>query len=344
MVVLVDTAMEKFRLARVLIVAIYIVIGAPVSGAVAQTSHLLEIIQKVMAPDGYLDQHLYDEFWSSMPAEIRDDPLHIKEFRVGFTESSKFGIDLRREILLSLKMTMAAKKVVRSPNFQKSIDSIVAYAKYPKEMIDGQLKTAEGMLRAAASGEPVKVPQTNQYLTSYAIDVELAGLDAGITRTQLLFDPSWKAKPQEFQYPDAHIAIVSILPFTRFTSTFSSPEDSFDIIGLFQSLDDQNRVALAWYPLETNVRDIDKVLLKMLGDVLNTAGSMPSENASFTEWQGRRAVKCAGFLEEGRIYSSVVVMDHAPEGIMVWLSISAGSQEESRNNLDLLSSRSRYIQ
>lgn len=334
--------MSGFRLLLAAGIAVS-ALAMSVCGAMAQTPRFSEIPQQVAALNGYLDQRNHDEFWASLPSVTQAEPYQFERFHTEVLEALKRKTALQKAFFLSIKMTLEAGKITKAPGLQAAWDAEVAAGRISREAVEKQDRIMNENLALALQGKPVKTSRGEIYVNPFVADLAPAALDSAFARVQLLLDPAWREERREFQYPDAHVAIVSVLPFTKMASRYASSGDPASTQNLFQALDGNDQIHVTWLSPEKPPGDGDEFLAKTMDSVFRGALAVPSGQARTTEWQGHRALRQVGVSQIQNTYVVAVVVDHLSGGVTTLLSTSLVSQEQADRNLDSLNARSRYV-
>ena len=155
----------------------------------------IKIIQTVLNPDGYISKELHSEFWGLMPVEVRDNKKARNAIVYFMEKNFVFGIQFTREGFASMKVSLEAGRVVKTPGYESARNKL--YTSVPpqaRQKIQKSIDNAEGMIKAAAENKPFKSNRGTIYITQEMLNQVLAGFDASSSRASRLMSPEWGQK------------------------------------------------------------------------------------------------------------------------------------------------------
>ena len=160
----------------------------------------------------------------------------------------------------------------------------------------------------------------------------LAGLEGSVTRFRRLMTPAWQQEVKEYRYPEAHVALLTDIPFTveRQVLTLENRR-STNIIMLTKRLNETDSVGISFYDYGAILADPNGAVIRVARKALTRIGAIPSTIVS-TPWRDRRSAlgKGSANTSEGTIYASVRVVE-MPEhlGSLVFLAATPTSKLEA---------------
>lgn len=321
------------RLALLSWLVVLVVLVLPTRSQAAQddlTPRQMEIIQTVFSVEGFITEELHGEFWSSVPSAIRNDANFRADFIRFIDRTITAGVRFQRESWASMKLSLDAARVVKSPGYAIAKKSALNSSPLPQYKRQSQqaVANAEAMIKAAAAGEPFQTSRGPMYITPELVDQVLAGLDGSVARFRRLVNPDWKETVAEHRYPEAHVAILSQVPFAleRQEVTVDNGR-TVKMVMLTNRLNETDFVGVtfsaygAWAdPKEAAVRTV-KAAMKGIG-------ATPS-SVSSSMWRNRLSASGNGAAQtsEGSVYVSARVVEMREHGgALIFIAVTETSK------------------
>lgn len=301
----------------------------------------ITIMQMVMSADGLITKELHSEFWSHFPREMRNDPK-FRDFIVTFLKKhSLLTVRFQRETWTSMNMSIKARKVVKTPDYETVKIAVLNASTLPsyKHKIKSSIKNAEDMIKAAASGKAFNSVRGKFYITPELVEKVLGGIEASMDRALILFDPIWKQKRQEFTYPELHVSILARTPFSKQRKKINANNRTLNMTILSNVLNDKYAVNVMYTQLEFNFADPKGALTRMVKRTLSSMG-VASHIVALSKWRGHLSAYGTGVLKSsGEIsHASVRVVElREKKGVLQFLAISDESKANAiiaRENLE----------
>ena len=185
------------------------------------TARQHEILRTAIAADGWLTEPLHREFWSAVPAAMRSYPTTIATLVSYLDHSSAVALRFQRATWSSIKLTLAAKRIVKTPDYEMTKAEVLSASGVSQYRAGAErgVRNADVMLEAAATGRSMNGPNGPFYVTEEMVESVLAGLDGSLYRFRKLSNPTWSTQAQEYSFPKEHVRILWDGPFTRETQT-----------------------------------------------------------------------------------------------------------------------------
>ena len=156
------------------------------------TARQREIIQAVMSADGFITEEMHADFWASAPAQVREDEETRSAFVRLIDRSIASGVRFQRESWASMKSSLEAHRVVKTPGYEAAKKAALNSSPQPqfRQQALMAVKNAEKMIEAAAEGRTFHTSRGPMYITPELVDRVLAALGGSVTRFRRLA-PSW---------------------------------------------------------------------------------------------------------------------------------------------------------
>ncbi|MGH7928527.1 MAG: hypothetical protein ACREQV_12110, partial [Candidatus Binatia bacterium] len=259
--------------------------------------------------EGFITRALHDEFWASVPNEIRKDTESRSAFLDFVERTVAAGLSFQRESWASMKASLAARKVVKTPGYEPAKRAVLASSNLREyqAQVGNSIENAEAMISAAAFGTPVRTPRGPIYVTEEMINQVLGGLDGSIARFRKLADPVWAREAEERRYPEAHVRILSETPFSteveRLIGENGRPIRSVMLINRHNETD---FVSVTFSDIGVLWADPDGAVLRTAVSALTGAGVLHPRVAS-SQWRQHRSAFGSGSTEtsQGTVHASV---------------------------------------
>ncbi|MBI6885135.1 hypothetical protein [Pseudomonas putida] len=175
--------------------------------ATEPTVKVFELLNKARVANGYMDKKLHDDFWDEVKMSVAPDPsgAKLREVRDGLknvvAESSGFPLEGWK----SAKLSYQRKKVTRTAELTKQIAAYKAKGK----TADAAIASTERLLKAAATGQPLTHNGQTMYVSEDLIDQTLNGMEASMSRLQVLTNPVWTDTLLEQKIPQIGINVLA---------------------------------------------------------------------------------------------------------------------------------------
>ena len=305
-----------------------------------------QIFRQIAPVDGVLTEELHREFWSYVPEAVRNNPVARAELQEVVSHFLPAALRFQREVWTSIKMSAQAGKVIFSPGYETVKQRITndKNETLRKQAREGAA-TAERMIHAAANKRPFPTQSGNMYLTPELADTVLGGLDASVARVEKLADPVWNTELQEFSYPEAHVSVLSHIPFKVDRSSLTHENGrTANMVNLnVESADEY--LSVGFMALGGQWPDPDKAIMNTAKKAFEGAGAVPIVIYA-NVWRGRRSVEGTGVANtsQGTVYLSLrVVEDREHGGAHIIQAITQKSQVEAESAREMLESNVQFL-
>ena len=310
------------------------VLVLPTRPQVAQddlTPRQMEIIQTVLSVEGFITEELHEEFWSSVPSAIRTDAATRADFILFIDGAIAAGVRFQRESWASMKLSLDAARVVKSPGYEiakKSALNSSSLHQY-KQQAQQAVANAEAMIKAAAEGEPFQTSRGPMYITPELVTQVLAGLDGSVARFRRLANPDWKESVTEHRYPEAHVAILSQVPFSLERQEVAVENGkTVKIVTLTNRLNETDFVGVTFNAYGDAWADPKEAAVRTVKAALKGIGATPSIVSS-SMWRNRLSASGNGAAQtsEGSVYVSARVVEMREHGgALVFIAVTETSK------------------
>lgn len=292
-----------------------------------------EILDIVLNTDGYLTQEMHQEFWGEI--SFRNDPTEVAKFRQNYERGSILGINLQKELWESAKLTLQARQIVKSLNYDKVRSESLEYARQANNQnMAEKIKSNDLILEAAAIGKALTHKGSQFYITPERVSKILAGLESAEFRIRRLGNPEWSTATKEYVYPKIHGRILWEGPFiSEQQETKSENGRIIKSNWITYKSDNSDYVGLYFFDAGGQLADPKVGLKIILRESLALLG-MKDISPRLTAWRGSPSVITAGALtvSNRKIYISARAVN-APShnGAWVFLAVSENSVLEAMN-------------
>lgn len=293
-----------------------------------------EIIQTVLSVEGFITRELHTEFWASVPLKIRNDIASREAFVRFIDRSIATGIRFQRESWASMKASLKAGRVVKSPGYTIAKKSSLSATSNPAYQQQAQkaVTNAENMIKAAAQGRPFQTPRGPMYITPELVNQVLAGLDGAVDRFRRLANPNWEEKVTEHRYPEAHVAILSASPFALEREEMTAENGrKVKLVSLSNRLNATDYVAVSFTGFGGAWADPEGAVIRTLKGTLRGTGGKPTAVIS-SSWRNRVSALGSSSVQtaEGWVYSSARVVEMRElGGALTFLAVTETSKIEA---------------
>jgi hypothetical protein len=353
MLAIMMSAFERFLprpLWRLLAISVVIMLSVPVALADNDrlTARQLEIVQTVLSTDGgYINSSLHEEFWNTLPAEMRKPGSQRDAIRDLLKNFGTAGLRFQRETWLSAKASIAARRPEKTSDFESSKREFLRWA--PRGHDAGVRLGGEGserLILAAARHTAMETPKGPLFITDELVDQVLSGIDASFERFGYLSDPMWQPRPIERLYPDAHIRILWDVPFAAQVLDVEGADGRVSrLIMLTAALSDTETVSIAFQALDGNFANPSASLRRVAEAGLSGAGVEVGDVAGL-KWRKYRSVQGAGSAQTsvGQIHAAVRVLElKEHKGTLSFLAVTLTSRAEAATLRDSLSKATQIL-
>jgi len=307
----------------------------------ALSARQLEIMRTVRSVDGYVNQDLHDEFWRLMPSALRNSSAADQILQDLLKEVQESREDFQKQTWLSAKESLRARRVIKTKAYLDAKDSVLAASANPGYQIKirDSVASAERLLSAAASGTPLDLPGGRTYITSDVIERVLTGIHASEFRFSKLISRSWDDRRTEFKYPEAHISLLALAPFSVDRKTIRNPgARDVEMISLSQTLNPATYLGVSFAANGRRYADPVKSLSSNARAAVEGAGAK-GRPPVFIKWRGFDSATASGqaLTSDGEVFVSVRVVEiPGANGVMQFIAVSQLSGAEALNQRGIL--------
>lgn len=330
------------------IVALLIVLASGFTGSAhAQsraepfTERQREILRTVRSVEGYIDEDLHKEFWGAFPDFVRDDPRLPSLMNDLLGEVGDARREFQKHTWLSVQESLAARRVVRTPGYLTSVKAMqgaTANAGF-QDGIEKSVLSAERLLAAAATGQPLEMPDGPTFITDDLVEQVLSGIDASEFRGRKLASPVWDGTSVRFDYPAAHVSVLAVTPYTLKRKVIATPETGdLEMVMLSQRRGEAAHVFINYNPTKGRYRDPLRSLTSNARAAIEGSGAT-GRPPVFSKWRGMDSATAAGGAQtsEGDVFVAVRVVEvPAINGVLQFIAASELSLADAMNELGIL--------
>lgn len=290
-----------------------------------------EILQTVLSVEGFISEEIHTEFWSSLPAEMRNDTALRKAFVRLIDRTVAGGVIFQRETWASAQASIIAQRVVKTPGYAVAVEGVLSVSSLPeyREPAQKGVDKAERMIKAAASGKAYQTSRGPIYLTPELVTQVLNGLNGSMARFRRLTNPVWEMSVVERKYPGAHVAILSAVPFAVDVQNITTAnKKTTKLISLSNRLNETDYVGISFAELGGFWADPQGAVIRTAKATLKGMGTQKSRVFS-SQWRGLLSATGSAQAQtsEGSIYASarvVEVREHT--GMLTFIAVSGKSK------------------
>jgi hypothetical protein len=302
----------------------------------------MDVVREVMdTGSGYIDHDLYKRFWKGIPeeAEVR------KSLIEGASLATLWAPKIQREIWRCTLSSYRARSVKRGriKILQDEYIQLVKiqYASNPavvggieKGMAKGQRST-EMILRGAAKREPVHIRGQLMLITEELCLTVLSGLEASVSRLELLFREEWIGTRKKFSYPGTGLVHIALYPFNRMQ--IPDTDDSWLLV---RNINPKNQELITIVDGTKNLpkNSASSGLMEMSVENIRSYGGKREEIVQL-QWKGSNALFWSGDANspEGHLYIEMFAIYQPISGKFYLMeSISTENQLFAEHNMQLL--------
>lgn len=301
------------------------------NSALAQelTARQQVILRTALATDGWLTESMHREFWSVVPATTRSDLRAVSAITLPITLTYSDALRFQKATWLSVKLSLAAKSVTKTIDYELIKSSIIKTPSTPQERAAAEKGTqsADALLSAAATGTSMNGPEGPFYVTEALADSTLAGLEGSFHRLRKLTVPTWTNEVKEHDYPREHLKILWDGPFAREVQTIVAAGQSIPLTLLTQRLSETEHVAIGFMRLSGRWSDPQGASVRTATATLAGMGIRDVRPAAI-QWRGRVSAEGVGSTRTstGQLHASVRVVEAGEyKGAWQFMAISGTS-------------------
>ncbi|MFC7452959.1 hypothetical protein [Insolitispirillum peregrinum] len=253
-----------------------------------------DIFRIVEHKNGYITKEMHDDFWSQIPEEKIKTPQIRQGTILDLNATLLMGYSLKKEALESTRASMKAGKIIHTPGYKEARRDYLTLGKLPqnKQLIDDLLASNDAMIKAGATGSPFQSPKGPIPITAELLDTVQQGINGQVARIKLLISPDWNPHISETRYPQAHIAIRSIVPFNVLVRGRSSAERGPVMSVLFENAIDENRnVVVSYVNLGTPLGNPENDMAQLVAAIAQATNSKFLAPISHETWRGMSSAK-----------------------------------------------------
>lgn len=308
----------------------------------------MEIMRTVRSVDGYIDRDLHNEFWSLMPSAMRNSPSAHQLLKNLLSDVSEAREGFQEQTWVSARESLKARKIVRTKAYLNAKEAALSASTNPgyQAKIRESIASAERLLSAAANGTPFDVPGGRSYITDDLIERVFSGIQASEFRFAKLVAPTWDDGLAEFKYPDVHVSVLALAPFTLDRKMIRNPgARDVEMVSISQTLGPSTYVAISFAATGGRFTDPVKSLVSNARAAIEGAGAT-GRSPIFLKWQGLDSATASGMAQttEGDVFVSVRVAEiPGANGVLQFIAVSQLSAAEALNQRGILEDRSNIL-
>jgi hypothetical protein len=308
----------------------------------------LDILQTVRATDGYINQELHGEFWQLFPSFVRTDPDFPRLFSEMLADISGPRHDFQRQTWLSARASLKAGRIVKTPAYVASAEAVRTASTNPgyQTSVENSIASAERLVAAAATGRPLEVRGQRTFVTADMIEQVLSGIEASEFRLSKLLSPAWNGSLTKFDYPEAHVSVLAVTPYTLELKSIATPETgTLRMVMLSQTRGPSTVVGINFNELNRRFRDPVSALTSNARAAIDGAGTEGGRPV-YVKWRGMDSATATGSAQtsEGDIFIAVRVVE-VPEisGVLQFFAVSQLSIADAMNERGILEGTTRIL-
>ena len=308
----------------------------------------LEILQAVRAADGYINEELHDEFWQLFPSFVRAEPEFPRMLADLLGDVSGPRQEFQRQTWLSARGSLEAGQIVRTPAYIASLEALRTASTNPgyRDGVENSIASAERLLIAAATGQPVEVRDDRTFVTEDLIEQVLSGIEASEFRFAKLVSPVWNGSLTQFDYPQAHVSVLAVSPYTLELQEIATPETgAMQMVMLSQARGPAAFVAINFTEVGGRYRDPISSLTSNARAAIEGSGAQ-GRRPVFANWRGMDSATATGSAptSEGDIFIAVRVVEVADiPGVLQFVAVSQLSIADAINERGILEDTTRIM-
>lgn len=337
------------------IVALLIVLASGFTGSAhAQsraepfTERQREILRTIRSVEGYIDEELHKEFWELFPDFVREDPRLPTLMNDLLGEVGDARREFQKQTWLSVQQSLDAGRVVRTPGYLAAVKTMrgaTANASF-QDGIEKSVSSVERLLAAAATGQPLEMPDGSNFITEDLVEQVLSGIDASEFRDRKLASPVWDGTFVRFDYPAAHASVLAVTPFTLERKVIATPETGdLEMVMLSQRRGAAAHVFINYTRTKGRYRDPLRSLTSNARAAIEGSGAT-GRSPAFSKWRGMDSATAAGGAETsvGEVFIAVRVVEvPAINGMLQFIAASELSLADAINELGVLEETTQIV-
>lgn len=282
------------------------------------TSRQREILMTAINADGWLTEPMHREFWAAVPRRLLSDPKEVAAMTSALERGTLVAVRFQREAWESMKRSLAARKVVKTPEYEAAKAAMLASSPVPqyRQSAEAGARNAEAMIEAAATGKPMVSQKGTFYVTEEMVDRVLTGLDGSIHRFSRLMNPTWSSKVEERAFPDVHVRILWDGPFRKEAEEMKVEGGApAKLTMLSHQLSEKEYVQIGFVRMRGRWTDPEGAAMRVVSSSLKSMGVNGVKPAA-SRWRGRVAADGGGTAStsDGAIHASIRVVEAADHG------------------------------
>lgn len=312
------------------------------------TERQREILRTVRSVEGYIDEELHKEFWGLFPDFVRDDPRLPTLMNELLGQVGDARQELQKQTWLSVRESLASRKVVRTPGYIAALNAARRATTNPgfQDGIEKATVSAERLFSAAATGQPLQMPEGPTFITEDLISQVLSGIEASEFRAKKLAAPTWDGGLVRFEYPELHVSVLAVTPYTLEWKDIAMPETGhLEMAMLSQRRGQAAHVFIGFLQTQGRYRDPVRSLTSNARAAIEGSGAI-GRPPVFSKWRGMDSATAAGSARtsEGDIFVAVRVVE-VPDigGVLQFIAASELSLADAMNERSILEETTQIV-
>lgn len=312
------------------------------------TERQREILRTVRSVEGYIDEELHKEFWELFPDFVREDPRLPTLMNDLLGEVGDARREFQKQTWLSVQESLTARRVVRTPGYLAAVKTMrgaTANAGF-QDGIEKSVLSAERLLAAAATGQPLEMPDGPNFITEDLVEQVLSGIDASEFRDRKLASPVWDGTFVRFDYPAAHVSVLAVTPYTLERKVIATPETGdLEMVMLSQRRGAGAHISINYVRTKGRYRDPLRSLTSNARAAIEGSGAA-GRPPVFSQWRGMDSATAAGGAQtsEGDVFVAVRIVEvPAISAILQFIAASELSLADAINELGILEETTQIV-
>lgn len=300
--------------------------AAPVRAEEPITPEQRTILQKVSSIDGYITKRMHAAFWAAFPPAVMQDPATRDVLVANFRKSTTAAMVFQQETWASAQLSLDAHAVAKTPKYETAKTAFLGASALPgyEPPVRKSIENADAMLTAAANGTPFQSTDGPIYITPELVAKTRNGLDASAARLHILTAPEWNAPITEYRVPDAHVAVLSDLPYvvSRKTSVTASGK-TLRSVHLNLRTGELSKVSIDFTDYGAPYENPERMTALLLRATLKSMNAPQPSEVAVNRWRDHFSAVGAASLElpSVPIYALVRVVELQPYNASLRLSV-----------------------
>lgn len=282
------------------------------------------------------------------PEFVRKDPRLPTLMNDLLGEVGDARREFQKQTWLSVRESLAAKRVVRTSGYLAAVQAMrgsTANAGF-QDGIEKSVLSAERLFAAAATGQPLEMPDGPSFITDDLVDEVLSGIDASEFRDKKLASPVWDGSYVRFDYPAAHVSVLAVTPYSLKRKVIATPETGArEMVMLSQRRGAAAHVFINYTRTEGRYRDPVRSLTSNARAAIEGSGAT-GRPPVFSKWRGMDSATAAGGAQtsEGDVFVAVRVVEvPAVNGVLQFIAASELSLADAINELGILEETTQIV-